>query len=45
MKLNYFEGANTKKDWKENGVWKLKQFFYKQLLMSYVRTDTQIPKH
>ena len=37
MTLNNLEGANTKRDWKENVVIKLKQFVYKQHFGAYFR--------
>ena len=33
MKLKDLEGANTKREWKNNGVWKSKTFVYKNLLV------------
>ena len=45
MMLNYLEGENTKRDWKENGFWKSKQFVYKQNFGMHFRYRHQFDDH
>ena len=42
MTLDDFEGANTKRDRKENGVWKSKNVFYKQPFGTHFRYMHQV---
>ena len=45
MTLKYLEDANTKRDWKYNGVRKSKQFFYKQPFDVHFRYSNQVGDH